>query len=194
LPGARLRRHEGVVEGEIRALFYRYQSLSSFEFATDVLIGPRTREKEEVRDKRRRASGVEQDPPPITRPGDSGTFWFYDPPFDPRTSPQSAEDLDQPDPPAERGKRAAPAAAHRNAVGWRAFPLPDGSTSAFALASFVSTICRTLEVEVVRNWSIGHDEYWGKTGHFAIGWKACDRLTGQLGVLMSKTNAHRLRR
>jgi len=37
----------------------------------------------------------------------------------------------------------------------------------------------------VREWSIGHDEYWGKIGHFAIGWKTCDVVTGNLGNLMN---------
>ena len=61
--------------------------------------------------------------------------------------------------------------------------LPDGSSHAFALGSFVSSICRALDVEIVRDWSTGHDEYWGKIGHFAVGWKACERLSGALGGL-----------
>ena len=52
-------------------------------------------------------------------------------------------------------------------------------------------ICRALDVEIIRDWSIGHDEYWGKIGHFAIGWKACENLTGALSVLMKK-NRHGL--
>jgi hypothetical protein len=55
----------------------------------------------------------------------------------------------------------------------------------------MSTICRSLDVEVVRNWSTGHDEYWGKIGHFSIGWKACDQLSGALGTLM-KANQERI--
>ena len=31
----------GVAEGEVRALFFKYQSLGGYEYATDVLIGPR---------------------------------------------------------------------------------------------------------------------------------------------------------
>jgi hypothetical protein len=45
-------------------------------------------------------------------------------------------------------------------------------------------VCRELEFEIVRNWSTGHSEYWGKLGHFAIGWKACDYVTGGLKTLM----------
>ena len=62
--------------------------------------------------------------------------------------------------------------------------LADGTKSAFALGTFVSTVCRALDVEIVRTWSTGHDEYWGKLGHFAVGWKACDLLKGALFDLM----------
>jgi hypothetical protein len=48
---------------------------------------------------------------------------------------------------------------------------------------------RELRVEVVRNWSIGHSEYWGKIGHFSIGWKACDQARGMVGDLMKKNQA-----
>src|SRR5262249_54663370 len=39
---------------------------------------------------------------------------------------------------------------------------------------------------IVHDWSTGHDEYWGKLGHFAVGWKACERLSGNLSTLMMK--------
>jgi hypothetical protein len=168
----------GVAEGEIRALFFRYQSLGGFDYASDVLIGPRTNEKKSA------------DAPPLTRPGDSGTLWFYDPP---RTTPE-------PEDPDEIGERELPVERREHARARRLRPvamqwggqrvlMPDGSTTAFALASFLSTICRNLDVEVVRNWSLGHDEYWGKTGHFAVGWKACDLLSGTLGTLMQHNQA-----
>jgi hypothetical protein len=47
-----------------------------------------------------------------------------------------------------------------------------------------------LDVEVVRSWSTGHDEYWGKIGHFAVGWKACGLLGGKLGQLMMANQAN----
>jgi hypothetical protein len=65
----------------------------------------------------------------------------------------------------------------------------DKGGSAFDLASYQSTTCRELGIEVLRDWSTGHDEYWGKIGHFAIGWKACDRVTGTLGNLMRANQA-----
>jgi hypothetical protein len=66
---------------------------------------------------------------------------------------------------------------------------PDGAMSAYALGSFLSSICSSLDVELVRNWSLGHDEYWGKVGHFSIGWKACDQVSGDLGRLMKANQA-----
>ena len=69
--------------------------------------------------------------------------------------------------------------------------LEDGTVSAFASASFLSTICEQLEVELVRDWSTGHDEYWGKVGHFSIGWKACNYVTGALKKLL-EANHERL--
>ena len=48
---------------------------------------------------------------------------------------------------------------------------------------------RELRVEVVRNWSTVYSEYWGKIGHFSIGWKACDLARGDVGTLMQKNQA-----
>jgi hypothetical protein len=62
--------------------------------------------------------------------------------------------------------------------------LPGEVPTSYALGSFLSSVCRSLDIEVIRNWSLGHDEYWGKIGHFAIGWKACDLLSGKLSKLM----------
>jgi hypothetical protein len=156
----------GVVEGEIQGLFYRYQSLGSFDYVGDVLIGPRA------------------DPASVvTRPGDSGALWFYDPPHELRPGEREDDPISPPTLP-ERGARARrlrPIAMQWGAVRTR---LPDGRKSPFALASFLSTVCGELDVEVERSWSTGHDEYWGKIGHFAIGWKACDLVDGKLGTLM----------
>ena len=164
----------GVAEGEIRALFFRYQSLGGFDYATDLLIGPR-------RDQKSMAST------PLTRPGDSGTIWFYDPPVHPSEA-EGADDVGERQLPVERrpGARARRLRPIGMQWGGQRIRLPDGSTSTFALASFLSTICRNLDVELVRNWSLGHDEYWGKTGHFAVGWKACDLVSGTLGQLMQR--------
>lgn len=158
----------GVIEGEIQALFYRYQSLGGFDYATDVLIGPRT------------GSAQKDSPPPFTQPGDSGTLWFYDPPpTEPGVPGDSAEDA-----PPERGARAPRLRPIAMQWGGQRFRVANELPSAFALGTFLSTICRALDVEVVRNWSTGHDEYWGKLGHFAIGFKAGDQLSGSLSTLI----------
>jgi len=163
----------GVIEGEIQALFYRYESLGGYDYTTDVLIGPRIQDDEN-------ASLA-----PFTRGGDSGTIWFYDPP---ESIPEGHEDIAQ-HTAAERGERARRLRPVAMQWGGQRFKDADKSSSAFALGSFISTICRALDVGIVRDWSIGHDEYWGKLGHFAIGWKACDQLSGRLEKLMRKNQA-----
>jgi hypothetical protein len=54
------------------------------------------------------------------------------------------------------------------------------------LATFVSTICRALDVEIVHGYSTGHDEYWGKIGHFSIGYKACGKVDAKAFKNLSK--------
>jgi hypothetical protein len=164
----------GVMEGDIRALFFRYQSLGGHDLATDLLIAPRRAQREH---RSRRPA------PPLTRPGDSGAVWFYDPPH--RTEAETDPELAVGDQAPDRGARARRLRPVAMQWGGERLVMPDGSTSAFALASFLSTVCRTLDVELERGWSTGHDEYWGKIGHFSIGWKACDLLdAGKLGTLM----------
>jgi len=168
----------GVIEGEIQALFFRYESLGGFDYATDVLIGPQS--KSDHKNERSAA-------PPFTRPGDSGTIWFYDPPSVDETA-KSDDDSDdhEAQAPEDRGLRARRLRPIAMQWGGQRFKVEGEEPGAFALGSFLSTICRALDVEVVRNWSTGHDEYWGKLGHFAIGFKACDELSGNLKTLMTK--------
>jgi hypothetical protein len=160
----------GVCEGEIRALFFRYESLGGYEYTTDVLIGPR-----------RQKAGTAVTAKPLTSPGDSGTVWFYDPP---KAQPEQNPDFDNTEASAERGKRARRLRPIAMQWGGSRVRQPDGSLSAYALGVFLSNISRVLDVEIVRDWSTGHDEYWGKIGHFAIGWKTCSITTGRLGQLM----------
>jgi hypothetical protein len=173
----------GVIEGEVRALFFRYEAVGGYEHATDVLIGPR-RNDNCGRIKRPK---VEY---PFTLPGDSGTLWFYDPPSKPRDN-EGNEDLGTGMECAETGVRARRLRPIAMQWGGQRVRMQDGTRSAYALGSFLSSICRSLDVEVIRNWSLGHDEYWGKIGHFSIGWKACDQLSGDLGKLM-KANQVRI--
>jgi hypothetical protein len=57
-------------------------------------------------------------------------------------------------------------------------------TGSFALASSLSTICRVLNVTVIRDWNSGLPEYWGDVGHYTIGFFACDQISGKIGKLM----------
>jgi hypothetical protein len=162
--------------GEIKALFFRYESNGTFEYATDVLIGPRT-----SKDKETENPGV---PRPFTHPGDSGTLWFYDPAGEVASS--SSENQNVGAEFVEQGLAAPRLRPIAMQWGGQRVRASDGTESAYAIGSFLSSICRSLDVEVVRDWSLGHDEYWGKIGHFAIGWKACDQLSGNLSDLMKK--------
>ncbi|MBZ5520639.1 MAG: hypothetical protein LAP21_00060 [Acidobacteriia bacterium] len=166
----------GVSEGEIRALFYRYESVGGYEYATDVLIAPRKNDKKITADH------------PLTSHGDSGTLWFYDPPVK-EAKHNGHADFENRDSQVDRGERARRLRPVAMQWGGVRLAMPDGSRSSFALATFLSTVCRALDIEVVRNWSIGHDEYWGKIGHFAVGWKACEMLDGSLASLMKKNQA-----
>jgi uncharacterized protein (DUF486 family) len=52
----------------------------------------------------------------------------------------------------------------------------------FALATSLGTVCRVLDVEVVRDWDIGLSEYWGKVGHYKIGAKACELVSDPIAI------------
>ena len=80
----------GVIEGEIQALFFRYKSQGGFDYITEVFIGPRT------------GTPADHDRAPFTRPGDSGTLWFYDPPSGGPATRASVQQEGRP----EQGKRA----------------------------------------------------------------------------------------
>ncbi len=161
----------GILEGQIAALFFQYESASAFSYATEVLIAPR----------------ANQDPqrhPTITQAGDSGAIWFFDwPAYDQSLS--GNPDLD-----AAHGVREEQGLRVRRyqpiAMQWGGQRIlqPDNTSTAYAMASFLSTVCRSLDVDIVRDWSLGHEETWGKIGHFSIGFKACDRVRGPLGKLM----------
>jgi hypothetical protein len=160
----------GALEGEIQALFFRYESKGGYDYVADLLIGPRSGAAADVRtDARAKPQRTE------TLPGDSGTLWFHDPPRHVRPVPGGT--VAATEAPPERGRRARRLRPLAMQWGGERLLADDGGTNAFALATFLSTILRVLDLDLVRSWSLGHDEYWGKIGHFAIGWKACGRLT-----------------
>ena len=92
-----------------------------------------------------------------TRPGDSGTLWCVS------------------DPNAEGADPLRPMA-----IQWGGHVFVDRGRSSvaqgLALATFVSTVCRELDVDVLRGINSGLPEYWGDVGHYTIGAKACQLI------------------
>jgi hypothetical protein len=143
----------GPLQGEIMGLFYRYRSIGGVDFVADFLIGPRAG-----------MAGV------ATRPGDSGTLWCWegDKPGD--------EDAFAVKATADSTKRLRRPLAMQ--WGGQALLGSDGKAPVqFALATTISQVCRVLDVEVVREWGVGHNEYWGKVGHYKVAAKACELVT-----------------
>lgn len=139
----------GEMLGEIQALFYRYKSIGGFDYVSDLLIGPR-----------------DEKTPVMTRHGDSGTLWFYDP-----DSTSTEDKIIKPD----KIKEFRPIALQ---WGGQQF-IEDGNkkVTSFALATCLSTICRELDVDVFRGWNTGYNDYWGETGHYKVASTACALLS-----------------
>lgn len=90
--------------------------------------------------------------PLATRPGDSGTVW-------------TMLDGDKPPRPI--------------AVEWGAQRFLQGTSeqeTPFVLATFLSTACNQLEVDVIRDWNAGTLNYWGAVGHYTIATMAVELL------------------
>jgi hypothetical protein len=49
----------------------------------------------------------------------------------------------------------------------------------FALATGLSTVLDRLDVDLIPDWNVGHDEYWGAVGHYTIANKACAAITNK---------------
>jgi hypothetical protein len=162
LIGCPLRAHGGAsgdLAGEIQALFYRYKSIGGIEYVSDLLIGTRDLRK-----------------PLGTRPGDSGTVWFYDEAAAAGSNGRTFK---------------APRSLRPLAVQWGGHVLMDSQGEAklqFALATFLSTICRELDVDILRDWNIGLNDYWGKTGHYKIAATACEIVSDPRLKLLLQRN------
>jgi len=97
-----------------------------------------------------------------THPGDSGTLWCL---VEGEESPRH----------------------HPLALEWGGEVIAEsgsGRTRAYALATFVSTILRELDLDLVRDWNTGLPWYWGAMGHYTIAARACTTVTGSLRTLM----------
>jgi hypothetical protein len=108
--------------------------------------------------------GPRDETPLPTEPGDSGTLWVLET-GDPVGGPRPL------------------------ALQWGGHRFITGSSTAvtpYALATFLSTVCLQLEVDVVRDWNLGVVDYWGAVGHYTIATKACERVkTPRLRALMN---------
>lgn len=173
----------GPLNGEIVGLFYRYKALGGYDFIADFLIGARPGDSAGMR----------------TLPGDSGTLWVVDTDADGKDDGAAK--------PARKAANAKPADAEppaRTPAPWYS-PIAlqwggqvilggDGKQKFnFALATSVESACRLLEVDVVRDWNIGHPEYWGEMGHYTIGLKASGLISGdspKLKKLMERNSQH----
>ena len=163
----------GQLSGEIVGLFYRYKALGGYDFVADFLIGARSHQAKEMQ----------------TLPGDSGTLWVVDGGNDEEPKPASTK-------PKKKSKkekvqqevRITPKSYAPIALQWGGqvtLGLDGKQKFQFALATSVESACRLLEVDVVRDWNIGHPEYWGEMGHYTIGLKACDLISNNSPKLKS---------
>ena len=142
----------GQLYGRVAGFFYRYKSVGGFDYAADLLIRPRPDPADPAR-------------MPSTLPGDSGTLWC----------------LEQPWPAGEESKHRSPARLRPIALQWGGQVIvEDGVASStarsFALATALSTVCRELDLDLVRDWNTGLPEYWGAVGHYTIAAIACSRV------------------
>lgn len=160
----------GIMKGRLLALFYRYHSMGGEDYIADFLIGPR-----------------EEGGGELTRPGDSGTIWFYD---HAELEVGDREEIgareDGPSRQQASGEEKAPA-SEKSARQYRPVAMqwggqvlggPESSDEAsFALATNLATLCRFLRIDIVRDWGLGFPEYWGKLGHFAIAQAAASLIS-----------------
>jgi hypothetical protein len=159
----------GRMEGEITALLYRYKSVGGFEYLADFLIGPRGGREPGGGGRRGRSQ-----PELLTRPGDSGTLWLFDPVHPDRTP--------------ERGAAAELPPEYRPfAVQWGAQVFAEGGATSYALATTLSTVCNLLELDLIRDWNLDQTDTWGSIGHFSIAFSVAGCLTNaHLKTLMTK--------
>lgn len=150
----------GRMEGEITALLYRYKSVGGFEYLADFLIGPRG-----GRELRGTDAWDHSQPTLLTRPGDSGALWCFDP-VDPNQESHKRE-------------KNAPLEYHPFGVQWGAQVFDDGKATSFALAASLSTICSILDLDLVRDWNLDQTPTWGSIGHFSIATSAVACLTNK---------------
>lgn len=132
----------GLVTGQIDALFYRYRAVGGFEYVSDFLIGPRSKDEHFA-----------------VGHGDSGTLLL----------------VDRPASSSEAGHEWRPFA-----ILWGRHRYEDRQgkhADAYGLATCLATVCRMLEVDIVRDWGLDLAPIWGKVGHFGTSNWAIKHMT-----------------
>ncbi|MGE5345551.1 MAG: hypothetical protein ACM3JH_06330 [Acidithiobacillales bacterium] len=98
----------------------------------------------------------------VTHPGDSGTLWCL----------------------VRTGERET---HHPIALEWggQAVEEPGREPArSVTLATFVSTVLRELQLDLIRDWNVGLPYYWGALGHYTIAARACSAVAGSLRTLL----------
>ncbi len=142
------------------------KALDVDDYVADLIIAPRP----DPNDKTKTTN---------TLPGDSGTLWCLEQTTEARETKTQA-----PFP-----MRFRPLALEWGAQVTSERGAKSMSATSFTLATALSTICRELDVDVVRGWNSGLPEYWGAVGHYTIAAIACQRAgaaKSKLRTLMTK--------
>jgi hypothetical protein len=201
----------GHMRGEIQALFYRYKSMGGFDYVSDMIIGkiendnidfitqpgdsgtvwfydPRlspTQEKDA--DQNNTGNGRIENKLPTTNVDSSknirtGKLKYY---FEDGRNTES--DIDTILPKGKKAPKLQPIALQ---WGGQVLAAEDEENEHnFALATCLSTICRELDLDLVRNWNTGYSEYWGEVGHYKVGSKAIDLLSNQKLLKLMEINS-----
>lgn len=170
------------VEGKIHGLFYRHATVGGVDSLAELLIGPR-----------------KNDESIATRPGDSGVVWFWDQAadhskaVDSNSGEANAKASNSKGVKDKQGLNSTAVPSFRPlAVQWGGHGFSTRASShatEFVLATSMSSACRALDVDVVEDWNTGQSRYWGKVGHYNIGYAACFALQSQKAKAVFKSNA-----
>lgn len=141
----------GLIEGQIKALFYRHRSVGGYEYVGDFLIAPAKR-------------GAQ------TLPGDSGMVWHLDVTQTADEKKSGGRKRSRP-PIHKRDLRPL-------AVEWGGQVFQNSTKRAtFAVATSLSNVCKLLDVELVTDLDRGVAGYWGRTGHYSVAAAALDFIS-----------------
>ena len=179
----------GPLLGQIDALFYRYKSVGGIDYVADLLIGPRIKcphTKVPDRSSERVAPVFPGGGSPGTLPGDSGTLWCLEQP-----------DSDGTPAGTRPGRKPRKPTLRPIALQWGGHVVVEAGTPkttahSYALATCLSTVCRELDVDLVRDWNSGLPEYWGDVGHYTIAALACFQVAAPGLKTLLKNNLDRV--